>query len=190
MSGQSAQCSVRNTGKKLFLLFRWDFLGITFHVLPVLLLGTTEQNLTPSPQILADNDGVPVVSRADSGTLDWKLSHLQKLCPSHRIQILNSAAVGLLKCSGFLLCAHGAQPLPHIPGESAHTLRFLECSLPSPPATRGRVGQAGAGECACNILTASAVTWRAEGHKPEEATGSVPCHQNSAHGGLFGHWAR
>lgn len=64
VSGQSAQCSVTNTGKKFFM-FRWDFLGISLHVLPVLLLGTTEQNLvpplTPSLQILIDNDGVPVV---------------------------------------------------------------------------------------------------------------------------------
>lgn len=60
MSGQSAQCSVTNTGKKFFLMFRGNFLGISLYVLPVLLLGTTEQNLvhplTPSLQILTDNE--------------------------------------------------------------------------------------------------------------------------------------
>lgn len=59
--------------------------GHQFPCLPVLLLGTTEQNLvpplTPSLEILAENDGVPIVLRADSGTLDWKPSHLQKPCP-------------------------------------------------------------------------------------------------------------
>lgn len=86
-----AICSVINTAKKFFLMFGWNFLGISFYGC----LRTTEQNLvhplTPPLQMLINNDGVPVVLRADSGTLDWKPSHLQKPCPSHRIQILNSS---------------------------------------------------------------------------------------------------